>query len=118
MQFDQIPKGWCYLSQETVNKVRAAEDNALAIIEEARKEKDSRIASAIAASSEKKKSALALCDDIAKKAKEEAAKQRQAIIEEKTKKAHEDAKKTASTAEERLDGAIGIIITEIFNKWQ
>lgn len=118
MHFDQHLKGWCYLSQETVNRVREAESNALAMIEQARKEKDSRIAEAKAASDEKIKGAHALCGDIAKKARDEIAAQRQTIIEEKTIKAKENANIIAASTEEKMDGAIGIIITEIFNKWQ
>lgn len=111
-------KGWYCVSNEAIEKIKAAEQSAADMIADAKKTAaDIRMkADADAENAKvKAKSAAAL---LAKKSAEKASEQSENIINEGVDAARADAKRTVATAEANLDEASENIIRGIFAKWQ
>ncbi|MBE6713928.1 MAG: hypothetical protein E7575_01400 [Ruminococcaceae bacterium] len=106
------------MSNDTITKIRDAEDRASQIIADARAEAEAIVSTAKNNVSDKIESANLLCVKISKDEQVKAAAQSAEIMEKKTDAARVEAKKTVSIADKNMDNAIGIIIREIFEKWQ
>ncbi len=106
------------MANETIEKIRDAEAQALEITAQAGRQAAQSVAAARAAASEKMEAAQLQVRQIAAAAQDAHKKQSDACIDAGRRDARVQAKKMVAAAEENMKTAVNEIIREIFEKWQ
>ena len=111
-------KGWCFLTNEAIEKIRLAESDAAKTVADAKKQASGIRSGALENVVEIEKKAEAECVRIAKEAGDTAKRKSDGIIDSGVNSARVEAKKLLSEAAPKIDEASEKIIRVIFEKWQ
>ena len=106
------------MAMEAISKIYEAENNAAEIVSEARRQAAQIIARANEDKSDTLKRAQTLSDEKARSEKLRVASEAEELVSNAAIAARADAKKLIAASSDAMEGAVSLILQEIFEKWQ